>query len=168
MPQENPLRILACTVALRGWQNEFHSLCSSKCFFFFFNVISFSFLMLCFQLRKSSGKQSLCVYSRPLQQPHLLDIASLQLVLSSSWCWSYRVISPTQRLLRWETWEVCGCQSRACRDDSVRHLEYDHYHAGTLSLALLCVLILCCGYWTVAGFIVLKETVVLAFCCASG
>lgn len=71
----------------------------------------------------SSRKQALCVYSRPLQQPRLLDIASLQPELSSGWWWSYRVISPTQRLLRWEMWEVCGCQSMACRDDSVRHLE---------------------------------------------
>lgn len=70
----------------------------------------------------SSRKQALCVYCRPLQQPRLEDIASVQSKLSSSRWWSYRVISPTQRLLGWEMWEVCGCQTRACRDDSVRHL----------------------------------------------
>lgn len=92
--------------------------------------ISLSVLSASFFLFFSSPKwcfaalfSALCVYSRPLQQPRLLDIASLQLVLSSSRWWSYRVISPTQRLLRWEKWEVCGCQSRACGDDSVRHLE---------------------------------------------
>lgn len=89
---------------------------TKEIYFFFCNVILWCSVFSC-------GKQALCVYSRPLQQPRLLDIASLQPVLSSRRWWSFRVISPTQRLLRWEMWEVCGCQSRACGDDSVRHLE---------------------------------------------
>lgn len=71
-----------------------------------------------------SRKQAVLVYSGPLQQPHLLDVvAFVQPALSSSRWWSYRVISPTQRLLGWEIWEVCGCQSEPCRYDSVRHLK---------------------------------------------
>lgn len=61
---------------------------------------------------------------------------------------------------------MSGCQSKPCRDDSVRHLKEDHYHAGTLCQALLRVLILYCLYRTAAGFIVSNNTVLLASCCA--
>jgi len=43
---------------------------------------------------------------------------------------------------------------RVCWNDSVEHLEEDHYHVGMLLQALLCVLIFYCWYWTSAGFIV--------------
>lgn len=94
-------------------------------FFFFFHC---SVLMLCFPAlgKKKPKKQAVCVFTvEPLQQPHLVVdiVAILQPALSSSRWWSWRVISPTQRLLRRETWEVCACQSKPCGDDSVRHLK---------------------------------------------
>lgn len=164
-------RIALCSSWLQGGTGKKSIYYSPHFHFFYSSFYQCSVLMLCFPAPENKLCVCVCVFTvGPLQQPHLLVdiVAVLQPALSSSRWWSWRVISPTQRLLRRETWEVCACQSQPCRDDSVRHLKQDHYHAGTLCLALLPVLILCCLYRTAAGFIVSNNAAPLVSCRALG